>query len=532
MKNKFFNAQHGKQEVTLNSQDKKPGFLSRRNFFKLIGGTGVAGAAAITAGCSKAPAGGTGWLPQQYHTASHWPVQVKGRVPIDISNPSIARDDRKCILCGQCIEVCKNTQTVFGYYDLPLKNDIICTHCGQCAMWCPTAAITERDDVNKVVKALDDKNTFVVVQTAPATRIALGEEFGLSLGSNVEGRQVAALKKLGFDAVFDTGFTADLTIMEEASELIKRLKEKTTLPQFTSCCPGWVKFCEYYYPDFIPHLSTAKSPQQMLGTLTKTYYAEIKGINPNNIISVAIMPCTAKKFEAQRPEMATNRNLRDVDIVLTTREIARLIKMRGLDITTLEEAQYDNLLGESSGAGMIFAATGGVTEAAVRTAHYLATNEPPPEPLLSFTAVRGLKGVKEASIEIPGLGHLNVAVCHGLKNARIILDKLRSGEASWDFIEVMACDGGCIGGGGQPRTALPPSDKVRTSRIAGIYNIDKKDRTRLSYENEEIQLVYKNFLVRPLSDIAEELLHTHYSDRSEHLITKKNYSLNEGDSNS
>jgi len=517
----------------LNSRNRKTSSLSRRSFLKLLGGVGAAGVASTTAGCSNVPVGGTGWLPQQYHTASNWPVQVKGRIPIDFNNPSIVRDDRKCILCGQCIEVCKNIQTVYGYYELPLKSDIICIDCGQCTMWCPTAAITERDDVSKVLKALDDKDSFVFIQTAPATRVALGEEFGLQPGANVEGRQVTALRKLGFDAVFDTGFTADLTILEEASELVKRLSEKTsTLPQFTSCCPGWVKFCEYFYPEYIPNLSTAKSPQQMLGALSKTYYANIKSINPRKIVSVAVMPCTAKKFECQRPEMRSDSHLRDVDIVLTTRELARLIKMKGINLNSLEDGSYDSILGESTGAGMIFAATGGVMEAAVRTAYYLATNEPPPEEFLTFRAVRGLQGVKESSVDIPGFGILRVAVCNGSKNARVLLDKIRTGESAWDFIEVMACPGGCIGGGGQPRTSLPPSDEVRAARISSIYRLDSKSRKkRLSFENNDVKQVYKNFLIHPLSEMSERLLHTHYKDRSSQLIAKKKYSLDEGESN-
>lgn len=514
----------------MNIPDKNIAKLSRRSFLKLLGGGAVTGSAAFASGCTNTPVGGTGWLPQQYHTAGKWPVHVKGRIPIDQFNPSLSRDDRKCILCGQCIEVCKKIQTVYGFYELPLKNEIICVNCGQCSLWCPTAAISERDDINKVLQNLKNDNKFVIAQTAPATRVSLGEEFGFQPGYNIEGRQVTALKKLGFDAVFDTAFTADLTIMEEASELIKRLKSKKNLPQFTSCCPGWVKFCEYFYPEFIPYLSSAKSPQQMLGAIAKTYYAKEKGINPESIVSVAIMPCTAKKFECQRPELATG-NLRDVDIVLTTREAARLLKQSDIDLTILEDSSYDNLLGERTGSGLIFAASGGVMESAVRTTYNLVSHSPVPEQLLSFTAVRGMQGVKEASIEIPGLTTLKVAVCNGLANARILLDNLKSGRNSWDFIEVMACPGGCIGGGGQPRTSLPPSDNVKAARTSSIYSIDKKSIKRASYENTEVQSLYNNFLSSPLSQLAENLLHTHYEDRSNQLNARNNYVIEGGNSN-
>lgn len=504
--------------------------IGRRNFLKLLGGTSVAGIAVSIAGCSSEPAGGTGWMPKQYQVAGSWPAQVKGRIPIDPDNPSIMRDDRKCILCGQCLEVCEKVQSVYGYYELPIKKDIICVDCGQCSLWCPTAAITERDDIDKVVKALENKNLHVVVQTAPATRVALGEEFGLAPGSLVEGKQVAALKKLGFDTVFDTNYSADLTIMEEGTELIKRIEGMAghPLPQFTSCSPGWVKFCEYYYPDLISNLSTAKSPQQMLGALVKTYYAREKGIDPANIISVAIMPCTAKKFECARPEMNAagvlhgKPEIRDVDIVLTTRELARLMKKRGIDLNTLTDAPYDRLMGESTGAGVIFGATGGVMEAAVRSAYYLVTKQDPPETLLTLTPVRGLAGVKEATVTIPGVGELQVAVCHGLKNARLILDEIREGKTRWQFIEFMSCPGGCIGGGGQPRTSLPPSDEIRQARIASLYKLDSGVyKKRLSYKNEEIRQVYKNYLDHPMSEKAEQLLHTHYTDRSGKLTAKK-----------
>lgn len=504
--------------------------VTRRNFLKLLGGVAVAGVGTSVAGCGNGPVGGKGWIPGQYGVQGNWPVQVKGRIPIDPNNPSIVRDDRKCILCGQCLEVCEKVQSVYGYYELPIKNDITCVGCGQCTLWCPTGAIRERDEVGKVVEAIEDKTLHVIVQTAPATRVSLGEEFGLAPGSVVEGKQVTALKKLGFNQVFDTNFSADLTIMEEATELIKRMQDKNreAVPQFTSCCPGWVKFCEYYYPDLIPHLSSVKSPQQMLGALGKTYYAGKKGLYAEQIFSVAIMPCTAKKFECQRPEMNSagqkngKPNIRDVDVVLTTRELASLIKLKGLDLNQLEDSSYDQIMGESTGAGVIFGATGGVMEAAIRSAYFLVSKEHPTEELLNFNPVRGLAGVKEAEVMIPGLGKMQVAVCHGLKNARIILDQVRTGKSPWSFIEFMSCLGGCIGGGGQPRTSLAAADEVRKARSAGLYNLDGKVyRKRASYKNREVQDLYAEYLEYSGSALAEELLHTHYTDRSGQLTAKQ-----------
>jgi len=504
--------------------------LTRLNFLKLMGGMTATGIAASVAGCGSEPVGGKGWIPGQYTVPGNWPAQVKGRIPIDPSNPSIVRDDRKCILCGQCLEVCEKVQSVYGYYELPIKDDITCVDCGQCTLWCPSGAIQERDGIAKVLAALDDKSLHVVVQTAPATRVALGEEFGLAPGISVEGKQVAALKELGFSAVFDTNFSADLTIMEEATELIKRVgaKDSSTLPQFTSCCPGWVKFCEYYYPDLISHLSTVKSPQQLLGAMVKTYYREKKGLSLDKVVSVAIMPCTAKKFECQRPELNAagvkngNPDIRDVDIVLTTRELANLMKRKGIDLNTLEDASYDNLMGEGTGAGVIFGATGGVMEAAIRTAYFMISKEQPPEELFNLTPVRGLAGVKEAEVTIPGLGTMKVAVCQGLKNARIILDQVRAGNSTWQFIEFMSCLGGCVGGGGQPRTSLLAADEVRKARGAGLYNLDGKVyKKRASYKNQEVSDLYANYLGVPGGELAEELLHTHYTDRSSQLTAKK-----------
>ncbi|MTI81756.1 MAG: hydrogenase [Firmicutes bacterium] len=506
--------------------------MTRRSFLKMFGSMGLVGAAGATlTGCSKDPMGGEGWLPQQYQAAGpSYPAQVRGRIPIDPMNPSITRDDEKCILCGQCLEVCENVQTVFGYYELPIKDEIICVNCGQCSLWCPTAAITEKDDTAKVLEAINDPETVVVVQTAPATRVGLGEEFGLPAGAWVEGKQVAALKKLGFDYVFDTNFTADLTIMEEGTELIQRIKgvNKAPLPQFTSCSPGWVKFFEYYYPDLIPNMSSAKSPQQMLGTLIKTYFAEEKKIEPKKIFSVSIMPCTAKKFECSRPEMNSagehngDETMRDVDVVLTVRELARMIKKAEIDLNKLSDKKYDTLMGVGSGAGLIFGATGGVMEAAVRTAYFVLTDgQDVPAGLLNLQPVRGLEGVKDASLDIPGVGTVKIAVAHGLKNARTLMDQVRSGESPYHFIELMCCPGGCISGGGQPRTALPPSDEVRKKRIASLYEKDSSYKLRLSHENPEVIQIYEKFLHEPISHLAHELLHTEYTDRGDKLNAKK-----------
>ena len=503
--------------------------LSRRNFLKLIGGAGLFGTGVMASGCSGKTAGGRGWMPSQYEGTGNWQAHVKGRIAIAANNVSIERNDSKCILCGQCIEVCKNVMSVYGSYELPLKKDIPCVNCGQCSLWCPTGAITEKNNIADVQKALEDSNKYVLVQTAPATKVALGEEFGMNPGSIVEGKQVAALKKLGFDAVLDTCFSADLTIMEEAAEVFSRLQNvQNNLPQFTSCCPGWVKFCEYYYPDLLAHMSSCKSPQQMLGAVAKTYYAKKMGINPANIVSVAIMPCTAKKSEAKRTEMNAsgkengNEHMMDVDLVLTTRELARLIKVKQIDMTTLNDQAYDSILGESTGAGKIFGATGGVMEAAVRTLYYYVTKENPPEALLNWQGVRGLNGVKEATAEVPGFGTVRVAVCHGLKNAHKVLKQVREKKAPWQFIEFMACPGGCIGGGGQPKSAVPPTDEVRIARIASLYKMDaQQSKKRLSYENDEINTLYQEFLQEPLSEKAEHLLHTHYQDTSNLFTAKK-----------
>lgn len=505
--------------------------LTRRGFLKMMSIVGLGGAATTLSGCliTDKQSGGTGWIPQQYQVAGNWPVQARGRIAIDPISPSLVRDDQKCVLCGQCIEVCQKSQSVFGYYDLPVLDDFVCVNCGQCALWCPTASITEKSHLDKVKEALADPNKVVIVQTAPATRVGLGEEFGLPAGTWVQGQQVKALRQLGFDKVFDTLFTADLTIMEEGSELIKKIKSngKAKLPQITSCCPGWVKFCEYFYPDLLDNLSSAKSPQQMFGALAKTYYAEINNINPENIYSVSIMPCTAKKFEAGRPEFNSSgeywekENIKDVDAVLTTRELAQLIKEAGIDLTSLSESQYDSLLGEGSGAGLIFGNTGGVMQAALRSAYFLLTGKKCPDEAFELKAIQGLEGIREATVNIPNVGSLNIAVVHGLKNARTLMEAVGRNEAPYHFIEVMACEGGCISGGGQPRTAVPPCDDVRKQRINSMRAKDSSYELRESHENKEVLELYQTFLEHPLSHKAHDLLHTEYKSRAHMLNAKK-----------
>ncbi|ADY56477.1 hydrogenase, Fe-only [Syntrophobotulus glycolicus DSM 8271] len=509
--------------------------LSRRSFLKLVGGASLVGVSLNLAGCGKAltaeeAVGGNGWMPSQYNAPGNWPTNVRGRVSIDPANPSIVRDDQKCILCGQCIEVCQNVQTVYGNYELPIKDEIVCVNCGQCTHWCPSGAITEKDEIDKVLQAIEDPEITVVVQTAPATRVGLGEEFGMPIGTNVEGKQVAALRKLGFDTIFDTTFTADLTIMEEGTELVKRVTGELNkpTPQLTSCCPGWVKFVEYFYPDLIPNLSSAKSPQQMAGALIKTYFAKTQKIDPEKIFSVSIMPCTAKKFEAQRSEFSSadkefkdSKATADVDVVLTTKELAKMIKKKGIDFASLQDEKYDKLMGEGTGAGVIFGATGGVMEAAIRSVYYLVTKQAPPAALWNLTPVRGLTGVKEASVNIPGLGDVKVAVISGLANARKVMDQVKAGNASWAFIEVMACPGGCQYGGGQPRAAAPPSDTIRTQRSNSLYTLDKNAKVRNSHENTEITQIYKDYLHAPMSHLAEEILHTEYESRANTFTPQK-----------
>lgn len=441
--------------------------------------------------------------------------------PIDQSTPSLLRDPKKCILCRRCVSVCANVQTVeaiapirrgFDTIIAPSMNrtlaDSACVKCGQCSLVCPTGALVEREYIEDVWKALGNPQKHVVVQTAPATRVAIGEEFGYEPGSIHTGQMVAALRALGFDKVFDTDFTADLTIMEEGTELLHRLQNGGTLPMITSCSPGWINFIEYFYPEELAHLSTCKSPQQMFGALTKTYYAEKSGINPADIVSVSIMPCTAKKYEAGRPEM-TDSGFADVDYVLTTRELARMIQQAGIDFINLPEEEYDAPLGISTGAGLIFGATGGVMEAALRTVYEIVTKKELHD--LDFTFARGLEGVKEAEIVLDETGvTVKVAIAHGLKNARQLLDQVRKGQSPYHFIEIMCCPGGCIGGGGQP---LPTDLEIRQARIDATYLGDRQMTLRKSHENPAVQVLYKEFLGEPLGEISHHLLHTHYTPR-------------------
>ncbi|MGN0976501.1 MAG: rubrerythrin [Faecousia sp.] len=459
----------------------------------------------------------------------HLPMTV--RVPIEPDNPSIRRQESLCIKCGMCKEVCTAQIGVHGTYSLADTGDkAICIHCGQCANVCPTASITEVYEYPAVRAAVKDPEKVVIVSTSPSVRAALGEEFGMPKGEFVQGKMVALLRALGADYVLDTNFSADLTILEEASELIQRITTgDKPLPQFTSCCPAWIKFAETYYPELLPNISSAKSPIGMQGPTIKTYFAQKMGIDPEKIVNVALTPCTAKKFEIRRSEMnAAGKKLgipsmRDMDQVITTRELALWAKEEGIDFASLPDSEYDSLMGEGSGAAAIFGNTGGVMEAALRTAYAFLTGQRPPEALLDLQPVRGYEGIREASLEINGLT-VNVAVVHGTANARKLIQRIRSGEKQYHFIEVMTCPGGCIGGGGQPRDLLADGDATRKARIASLYQRDAKLERRLSHENQQIHQLYREFYGEPLSELAEKMLHTAYLDRSGDLTqggTKK-----------
>ena len=451
--------------------------------------------------------------------AQHLPLSV--RVPIEEDNPSIRRNESLCIKCGMCKEICTQQISVHGTYTLKeTGGKAICIHCGQCANVCPPASITEVYEYPAVRAAMKDPDKVVIVSTSPSVRAALGEEFGMPKGTFVQGKMVALLRALGADYVLDTSFAADLTIMEEASELIQRITTgDKPLPQFTSCCPAWVKFAETYYPELLPNISTAKSPIGMQGPTIKTYFAKKMGIDPEKIVNVALTPCTAKKFEIRRSEMnAAGKKLgiptmRDMDQVITTRELAMWAKEEGVDFASLPDSDYDRLMGEASGAGVIFGNTGGVMEAALRTAYAFITGQQPPEALLDLQPVRGYDGIREASLDINGIT-VNVAVVYGTANARKMIERVKSGEKQYHFIEVMTCPGGCIGGGGQPRDILADGDETRKARIGSLYQRDAEMKQRLSHENQEIKQIYEDFYGQPLSELAEKMLHTAYLDRS------------------
>jgi len=440
--------------------------------------------------------------------------------PIDDNNPSLVRNPNRCIKCGRCIDVCKSVQSVnvleimgrgqsmqitpaFGRY----LSDDFCTFCGQCSSVCPVGAILEKDETDKVWKAMHDESKRVMIQVAPAVRVSLGEELGMAQGSIVTGKIVHALKLLGFDDVFDTDFTADLTIIEEGNELIHRVTNGGVLPMMTSCCPGWVSFAETYYPEVLPNISSCKSPQQMFGALAKTYYAEKLGINPNDLYVVSVMPCTAKKYEAQRPEMRVDGKNQDVDVVLTVRELGKMIKQMGINFDSLEDMPFDNPFGITTGAAAIFGATGGVMEAALRTV-YEVVNKKPLENI-NLTDVRGLEGIKEATVNLGGTD-VKVAVAHTLANARIICEQIKAGTSPYAFIEIMTCPGGCIGGGGQP---YGTTTAVRQKRLEALYTVDGVMKIRKSHENPSIVKIYEDYLVKPLGEKSHHLLHTHYHKR-------------------
>ncbi|MDW7658894.1 MAG: NADH-dependent [FeFe] hydrogenase, group A6 [Bacillota bacterium] len=446
---------------------------------------------------------------------------VLEKCEIDTSSPSIVRNPNKCVKCGRCVDICRDIQGLnivekigrsgeirvlpaFGRY----LSDAGCVACGQCATVCPVAAIYEKEEIDRVWEAINNPDLHVIVQTAPAVRVSIGEEFGMEPGSISTGKMVTSLRRLGFDKIFDTDFTADLTIIEEGNELLERIQNGGVLPMITSCSPGWINFIEQYYPDLLPHLSSCKSPQQMFGALAKSYYAKSLDIDPSKIFVTSIMPCTAKKYEAARPEMRIDGRYPDVDAVLTTRELGRMLRQAGIDFAQLPEEPYDDPFGLTTGAGVIFGSTGGVMEAALRTVYEKVTGKTLQS--LDFHGVRGLAGIKEAEVDLNGLV-AKVAVTHTLSNAAIVLDKIRDGTSQYHFIEVMCCPGGCIGGGGQP---YHTTNDLRLKRIAAIYQADRQMPLRKSHQNPAVLKLYENYLEKPLSEKSHHLLHTTYQNRS------------------
>ncbi len=448
---------------------------------------------------------------------------------IDDLSPSIVRDFNKCILCRRCVAACKNVQEI-GAIDCINRgfescistvgdhslNDVNCTFCGQCIEACPTGALHEKETINDVWVKLKDPDTVVLVQTAPAVRVALGEEFGMPIGTNVTGKMVTALKRLGFDKVFDTNTGADFTIMEEANEFVERFKKHDELPMLTSCCPGWIKYIEMNYPELLSHLSSCKSPHQMFGAILKTYYAQKEGIDPEKIYTVSVMPCIAKKFESKRPEMKEN-GLYDVDNIITTRELSRMIKQANIDFEKLDDSTFDDPMGEATGAAAIFGVTGGVMEAALRTAEDILTGEDLPK--IDFKQVRGSQGIKRATVTIAGKP-ISVVAASGLSNAKQILEEIKSGKANYQFVEIMACPGGCIMGGGQPikHSKIRAEVDVQKLRANSLYSIDEKSSIRKSHENPVIKKIYNEYLEKPGSYRAEKLLHTKYTKREKYRI--------------
>lgn len=444
----------------------------------------------------------------------------------DDSAAHMVRDNNKCILCRRCVAACDAQGiSVIGAnargFDTHISSafdkdlaDVSCISCGQCIVNCPTGAIVEKDDTDKVLAAINDPDKFVIVNTAPSIRATLGEAFGMHIGTNVEGKMVAALRRLGFDKVFDTDFAADLTIMEEAHEFLDRVQNGGVLPMITSCSPGWIKYCEHYYPELIPHLSTCKSPQQMFGATMKTYYAQKLGMDPKDMVVVGVMPCTAKKFETKRPDQAAS-GYPDVDIAITTRELARMIESAGIFFKHLPDEKFDVPFGESTGAATIFGATGGVMEAALRTAVETLTGETLPS--VDFTEVRGMENIKEASYDVAGTT-IKVAVASGTKNAKVLLDKIKDGTADYQFIEIMGCPGGCINGGGQPiqHAVVRNFVDLKARRAEALYSADAANAKRKSHENEAIKELYSEFLGEPGSHKAHEILHTSYIARKKY----------------